>query len=239
MRVFVALVVLSFGISELSAKNLTPTPFNVRFSLVGDLGRPLTEVERRFPDFGQTLDETANGGWYGSLGLQADTPAIFDGPLARVWFTAAATMFYLNTKLQRVTNDGGGQISSTGNDLLRGVALLAGFGGRFRPNDPLCSRWEWQLLGGPGYAQNSLRGMNLAGVEQFSGSEWVTPWRGRFALYYSITDNLKAGLALSLITTPAITGRLPSGTQFQIGRVTNYVAAISIAYSFYTASQGR
>ena len=214
--------------------------FASRFSAIADFGLPITQNQnRRFDAFSQTLEESANNGWYGSLGVQAETPAIFDGPLARVWFTAAATMFYLNTKLNRVTNDGGGQVSSSGDDLLRGAALLGGFGGRFWPDHPFLGRWEWQLLGGVGYALNSIRGVGPAGGEQFSGSEHVTPWLARFALYYSITDNLKAGLALSLITTPEITGQLPSGAQFQIGRMTNYIAAISMVYSFYTASQGR
>jgi hypothetical protein len=213
--------------------------FGWRFSAIADLGQPFTSSpKRRFAAFAQTLEEKANAGWHGTLGLQIDSPAIIDTSQARIWVSAAATALYLQTELHRVVNDAGGQVSSRGDDILRGVGFLIGLGGSLFPNHPILSRWEWQAMGGVGYAKNSLRGVGPAGGEQFSASQHVAPRLARLALYYSITNDVRAGLALSLVTTPGITGRLPNGTQFQIGSITNYIAAISLAYAFSSSSRG-
>ncbi len=205
-------------------------PSHPRFSIFGEFGWPVSTGDRRFPDFGQTLGRDRD--WSASAGVSADFPLGPSREASNFWFSTAIMMFYLNTKISEIRNDGGGSGVLRGNDTLRGVAILAGFGGRPWPGDPWWSRWEWQLLGGIGYALNSLSAVNANGVAQFNGSERVTPLLARFALYYALTDNWKASLALTAITTPEITGRLPSGTQFQIGRATNLTLAIGLTYPF-------
>ena len=215
---------------QVGATYNAPAPFAWRASLFSDLGGSFSSGDRRFPAFSQTMGR--DNDWYGSAGVNVDIPLGSNREASNFWFSVAIMMFYLNTKIQEVRNDAGGSISSTGNDILRGVAFLAGVGGRLWPSDPWLSRWQWQLLGGIGYAHNSLRGVGLAGNEQYSASEHVVPWLVRLALYYSLTDNLKAGFALTLITTPAVTGQLPNGTRFQIDRAINYLAAVSLLYAF-------
>jgi len=209
----------------------------LRYTIFSEFGWPISVGDRRFPDFSQTLGR--DGDWYGGFGGSVDMPFGGGGSASNFWLTVALMAFYLSADTTEVRNDtGGAPLVLTGNDLLRGAALMAGVGGRLWPGHPSLSRFEWQALGGIGFATNSLRGVGPAGNEQFSGSERVTPWIGRFALYYAITDNWKASLALTAITTPEITGRLSSGSTFRIGDATNLMLMIGLAYAFGSSSGG-